>query len=380
MECLKNIIGLSKTKCECLTDQLPTGSDEIPDYNISASGVYLDKLPGFNINIASGADDCAKGGIWDRMYEARENAILDYKTNLLGCLGTRYKSRINNFSGQLGLAKVQGNLNLSTLYAGQKISPRQIKGGFIYLNKIGILINQNANVTLYVYSNKDGSTLLYSSTPVAATANTLTWAQLSAPLELPMWDDSMSQIQYYVFMGLNGTFQPKNNKNGCGCGSGGKEPYLNWLEISGANGNSPTNLSSMKITKTELNGIVLGVDVKCKTSEIICSSQFPLDFENDPNALSKAYAIRFRAAAILYEDLLGSDNINRFTMLHRDEIYKSITEWNDKFMEWVNYECENSQSIHENDCLVCKEGKNDIIKRNIVVTDRNHYLENGHKH
>lgn len=380
MECLKNIIGLSKTKCECLTDQLPTGSDEIPDYNISASGVYLDKLPGFNINIASGSDDCSKGGIWDRMYEARENAIMDYKTNLLSCLGTRYKSRINNFKGQLGLTKVQGNLALTTAFAGQKICPRPIKGGFIYLNKIGILINANANVTLSIYSNKNGSTLIYSSTPAPAYANVLSWAELSIPLELPMWDDSMSQIHYYVLMHLDGTFQPKNNKNGCGCNKT-KEPYLNWLDISGANGNSTSNLLSMKITPTQLNGIVLDVDVKCKTSEIICSSQFPLDFENDPNSLSKAYAIRFRAAAILYEDLLGSDLINRFTMMNRDEIVKDITTWNDKFLEWINYECENSQNIHENDCLVCKEGKNDIIKRNIVVTHKHHHhLNHGNKY
>lgn len=372
MECLKNIIGLSKTKCECLTDQLPTGSDEIPDYNVSASGVYMDQLPGFNINIASGADDCAKGGIWDRMYQAREQAIQDYKTNLLGCLGTRYKSRINNFHGQLGESSYKGNLSLTSYYAGQKIVPVQIKGAYLTINKIGVLINQSTNVTLYVYSNKNGSTLIYSSTPVAVTANTLSWAQLSTPLELPMWDDNNTQIIYYVLMGLNGTFQPKNNTKSCGCGGGPKEPYLNWLSISGANGNSLSSLSTFKTT-AQLNGIVLNVDVKCKVSEIICSDQYPLDFENDVNALSMAYAIRYRADAILYEDLIGSDNINRMTMLNRDQLVRYITEWNDKFMEWINYVCQNTQNISENDCLICKEGQNDVIKRNIVVTGNNGY-------
>lgn len=372
MECLKNIIGLSRTKCECLTDQLPTGSDEISDYNVSASGVFMDELPGFNINIASGADDCAKGGIWERMARAREAAILDYKTNLLGCLGTKYKSRINNFRAQLGQAKFQGNASLSTLYAGQKINPVRVRGGYFSINRIGILINQNANVIVYVYSDKNGSELIYSSTPIAATANTLTWAQLSTPLELPMSEDNQGgEINYYVVMGLNGTFQPKNNKKDCGCG-GKKDPYTDWFSVSGITGNDMTNLDSLRSTSNSLNGIIVDIDVKCKVSEIVCSEEYPFDYENDTNALSTAYAIRYRANAILYQDLLGSDNINRFTMLNRDQLVLDIREWNDKFVEWVNYVCANTQNIHENDCLICKEGKNDIIKRANIVTGHGH--------
>jgi hypothetical protein len=374
MDCLNNIIGLSQTECLCLTSQLPTGSDEISDYNVSASGVFLDQLPGFNMNISSGADDCASGGIWERMNLARTNAIQDYKTNLLACLGMKYKPRINNFSGQLGQASFTGNLNLTSAYAGQKITPRQIKGGFITLKRIGILINQNANVTVHVYSNENTSTLIYSSTPIASAQNTLTWAALSTPLELPMWNDNQT-IEYYVIMELNGTFQPKSNKQNCGCG-GQKIPYAEWLVTTGANGNDIANPTSFRLT-TELNGIVLDISATCKVSELICSSQYPLDFENDVNALSIAYAIRFRAAAILYENILGSDNINRFTMMNRDEMARNIVEWNNKYTEWINYACENSNNLNENDCLICKEGKNDIIKRANIVTGVNRH---GHQY
>ncbi len=367
MECLENIIGLSQTECECLTDLLPTGSDEISDYNISASGVFLDQLPGFNINIASGADDCASDGIWQRMQRARTNAIQDYKTNLLACLGTKFKPRINNFSGYLGEATYKGNLSLSSSYAGQKITPTQIKGGFIYIKRFGILINANASVTIQVFKQSNETypaELIYTSTPINATANTLTYGALATTLELPMWSNS-GQVIYYVLMTLNGSFQPKNNKKSCGCG-GKKEPYLQWLNIQGANGSDLTNLLGFKLTP-ELNGLILDVDIKCKTSELICSDQYPLDYENDANALSTAYAIRFRSAAILYQDLLSSDNINRFTMMNREEVYKSVVEWNEKYMEWVNYMCLNTNNLEENDCLICKEGKVDIIKKAIIV-------------
>ena len=373
MECLKNIIGLSRTECECLTDQLPTGSDEIADYNVSASGVFLDELPGFNLNVASGGDDCAEGGLWQRMSRARENAIQDYKTNLLACLGSNYKPRINNFKGQLGTEKIQGIGNYPIGFAGMKITPLQIKGGFIYINKIGILINQSTNVIIEIYSNKNGGTLIYSSTPIATSSVSTTWAALTEPLELPMWDDSMSQITYGVYLKLDGTFQPKKNKGGCGCGHS-KDPADNWLKISGVYGSDITNVDGFKSTSQDLNGIVLDVDVKCKVSEIICSSQYPLDFENDVDAMSIAYAIRFRAAAILYQDLLGTDNINRFSMMNRDEVFRDINEWNGKYTEWINYACLNSNNLEENDCLMCKEGKNDIIKRANIVTG------NGHQH
>ena len=366
-DCLENIIGLSRTECECLTDQLPTGSDEISDYNVSNSGIFMDELPGFNINVASGADDCATGGIWDRMNRARSNAILDYKTQLLACIGKNYKPKINNFNGLLGEPTFKGTSSFSVAYAGMKITPVHVKGGFIYVKRIGVIVNQTTNVNVKIYSNKDGYTELFSST-ISVNADQITYGTLTTPLELPMWDDNGLDIRYFVLMELNGTFQPKKNKASCGCGNRKNEqPYLGWLSINGVSGSDLNDVTNFQ-TNDKLNGIVLDVDVKCKTSEVICSSQYPMDFENDPNALSTAYAIRYRANAIVYADLLGSDNINRFTMMNRDDMARSVGEWNEKFMSWVDYVCQNTNNLNENDCWVCKEGKNDIIKRSIKVT------------
>jgi len=367
MDCLSNIIGLSRTECECLTDQLPTGSDEISDYNESESGVFMDELPGFNVNVASGADDCAKGGIWERMNRARANAILDYKTHLLSCIGKTYKPRINNFSGLLGEPTFKGTSAFTTAYAGMKITPHQVKGAFIYIKRIGVIVNQSTNVNVKIYSNKNTYTELFSST-ISSTADAVTYGTLATPLELPMWDDSGLRIKYFVLMELNGTFQPKKNKKSCCCGgSKNREPFLEWLSLDGVSGDDLDLIDSFNVND-KLNGIVVDADVKCKASEIICSSQYPMDFENDPNALSTAYAIRYRADAILYEDLLGSDNINRMTMMNREDMAKYATEWNDKFMQWIDYVCLNTNNMRENDCWICKEGKNDIIKRSIKVT------------
>lgn len=361
LECLEEIIGLSETTCECLTDEL--GSDELSNYNVSRSGIFLDQLEGFNINVADGASDCSKGGIWDRMSKAVENAKNDFRRNFLGCVGELYQPRLKNFSWQLGQSTFQGTLTtLTGDYAGMRISPLQLKGGFIYIKRIGVLINQSVPVTLQVYSDVDGGTLLFenSSSPVNATANTLTWATLSEPLELPMWNSDGHYIRYYVLMVMNGTFKPKSNKKDCGC-AGARRPYDQWLELLGVSGDDTTNLLGFRSNSNYLNGITLDVEVKCKTTEVICSSEFPLDFEFDGGAMNMAVAIQLRAAAKLYEDLLSSDAINRFTMLNRDYAASKINEWNEQYQAAIVSLCENVH-IGANDCLMCKTTKTSIQK------------------
>jgi hypothetical protein len=361
MECLNSIIGLSRTTCECLTNDLDSGA--VPDHNISNSGIFLDELEGFNLNIASAADDCAEGGIWERMQKAVENAKLDFKRNLLGCVNQQYAPRLKNFTWQLGQSTFNGTLNNVTgTHAGMRVSPAQIKGGFIYLKRIGVLINETAPVTLQVYSDVDGGTLIFenSATPVSAIANTLTWGTLAEPLELPMWNSDGHYIRYYVLMLLNGTFKPKGNKKDCGC-AGARRPYDQWLELLGVSGSDTSNLLGFKSNSTYMNGIVLDVDVKCKTTEIICSSEYPLDFENDGDAMNMAVTIQLRAGARLYEDILSSPEINRFTLMNREGIQSKINFWNEQYQAAVAAICENVH-LSANDCLVCKTTNTSLTK------------------
>lgn len=366
LECFNEIIGLSQTECECLTDLLPDDSTE-PTYNVSRSGIYLDKLEGFNINIAGGADDCAKGNIWERMADAVETAKADFTRNMLGCVAQNYQPRLKNFSWQLGQSTFSGSLNsIVGSHVGMRISPLQLKGGFIYIKRIGVLINQSAPVTLQVWSDLNGGTMLFenSSTPLNAVANTLTWASLSDPLELPMWDSSGHLIRYYVFILMNGTFKPKSNKKDCGC-NGSRRPYDKWLDIIGVSGSDTSNLLGFKTDGTYLNGITLDVDVKCKSTEVICSSEFPLDFEQDGNAMNLAVAIQLKAGAILYKEIYNSDNINRFTMMSREQIKENYEAWDSQYQAAIIKLCEDI-NIEANDCMICKITKTSLIKNTIL--------------
>lgn len=360
LECLENIIGLSETTCECTSESKPSDADT------SASGVFLDQLEGFNIDLAAAADDCNRDGIWTRMDRAVRNAKLDLQRDLLGCIGGNYKPRIESFMGQLGDSAFQGSLNLTTPYAGIYISPFEVKGAYMTVKKIGVLINQNAPVTVQIWSNENTSTKVFETlTPISAIQDTLTWGALTTPLELPMWSFNGIKLKYYVVMVLDGTFQPKANKRDCGCG-GVQRPYLKWLDFGGIKGSNTSNLSAFAST-TELNGIVLDVDIKCKTSEVICSSEKPLDFENDENAMYLAYAIRFRAGARLFEELKSTGRINRFSLLNGEFVNAKIDEWNKAYMDCINYLCAKSaEMIGINDCLICRDTKTTLLKNTIL--------------
>lgn len=360
MDCLDNIIGLSQTTCECLTEN--ESDSEIS--NESASGVWLDELDGFNINVAKSADNCAKGGLWERMSKSVELAKQDFITNLLGCVNQRFQMRAEIFSGQLGSEDFKNTQSLSNDFVGLMIKPFQLKGGYIKLKRIGIVINNSVAVTVKVYRsvNRVGTLINSYTTDAPVTGNQLTWLTLTEALELPMWSYG-GTVEYYIVLEMNGTFQPKDNVRDCGCG-GVQRPYLQWLNFHGTKGNNPASFSSFTQTKS-LNGIVIDVDVRCKASEIICSSEHPLDFSDDAKSRDMAFAIRYRAAAKLYADIISSEKIDRFTMLNREHMDMMITAWNAEYSNWIKWFCENV-NVGVNDCLICRDGKK--MYKGIIMT------------
>lgn len=349
LDCLDNIIGLSETECECLID-----GSEPEDYNTSNSGLYLDRLDGFNINVAGGADNCSEGGIWDRMVKAVNDAKIEFRTALLGLINQKFQPRAKAFTGQLGSAGYKNDMSISQSYAGIKITPIQLTGGVIIINRIGILINNSQNVTVKIYSNENDATLVNSyttSTPV--TAGSLTWLVLSTSLELPMSSNDRA-INYWVVLEMNG-FQPKNNKKDCGCG-GVKREWNKWISFSGALGNDITDMSTFT-TNDYMNGLVLDVDIKCETSLLICGENKLLDFTNDSFSQYMAEAVRFKAGEKLYRQLLSTDQINRFTMMNREEITATAQQWGRNYIKVMEYLNEIIDT-KENDCLKCRRVTN----------------------
>lgn len=346
-DCLTNIIKLSRTECDCFEENKPS------DYNEGQSEIYLDELEGINLQMVGGAStNCDEDGIWNLMAWAREEAAKIFKADLLSCINANYTNRRPVFSGLLGQSTFNGNLSLSESKAGINVSFPQIKGGMMTVKRIGLAVNASSAITVDVYSNDPDQTTPIASYTINSTANTLTYATLSSPLELPMWSANVNRLEYYFVYSRVG-FQPKNGKGDCGCG--GTPPlWKNWVSVKGIRGNN-TSYSTFSSDKY-INGILLDVDFRCQTGRLICSDEEPLDFENDGWAMQIGYANRWKAGELLMQKMLDSPELNRYTMMDRERVYGMRNHARKTYNDFIAYLCDNKEI--STGCLVCKPNPN----------------------
>ena len=344
--CLTNIIKLSRTECECFDDDKPTG------YNTGQSEIYLDELDGLNLKMLGGAADCEQGGVWDLMAWARDEAPKIFKADLLGCIGTNYTPRRPVYSGLLGQNSFTASLALSNSKVGAKVHFPQIQGGTMKVKRIGLAMNTSLPVTVLIYNNDANKTTPIVSYVINEVANTLVYATLSPSLTLPMWSNNVSRLEYYFVYDRVG-FQPKDIKTDCGCG-GTPPGWKPWVTLNGIQGTG-TNYSQF-ITTKYTNGIVLDVDFRCQTSELICSDTHPLDFENDGWDMQIGYAIRWKAGELLLQKMLDSPELNRYTMMEREKTYGMRNHARKMYNDFIQYLCDNKEV--STGCLMCKPNPN----------------------
>mgnify|MGYP000175535187 FL=1 len=304
MNCLNKVIKLSRTECEC--------NGEIPEgYNEGKVNIYLDELDGLNLRIVSGAEDnCDENGIWELMNRSRENAEQFLKADLMAAIETNYSPKRPVYRGLLGTTSFSQTLTFSDAEAGQILKFHRIVGGKIKINRIGLIVNTASTITVKVFNNDlnpIGNPL--GEYEITANADSPSYGTLTETLELPMWSDTKNDLEYYVGYTVSG-FLPKNNKPECVPCSGGvkNSMWSNWVSIKGYRG---TGATPEEYTRTsEQMGIILDVDMSCDATGIICSDKYPLDFTTG-RANQIAYAIRFKAGALLIDSILSSPEINR---------------------------------------------------------------------
>lgn len=349
-DCLTNIIKLSRTTCEC------ADLGDVPsDYDEGQSEIYLDELDGINLKMVGSIADCEKGGLWDLMAWARDEAAKQFKADLLSCINSNYTSRRPIYSGLLGQSTFTGSLSLSESKAGIIVTFPQIKGGTMKVKRIGLAINASTAVVVDVFNNDANQTTPIASYTINSTANTLIYATLGTPLELPMWSNNVNRLEYYFVYSRVG-FQPKDMKGDCGCG-GVAPGWKSWASVKGIKGSG--TIYSQYSTDKYLNGILLDVDFRCQTSQLICSDDKPLDFDNDGWDMQIGYANRWKAGELLLQKMLDSPELNRYTMMDREKTYGMRNHARKMYNDFIQYLCENKEI--STGCLVCKPNPNFVM-------------------
>lgn len=364
--CLDNIIGLSRTACDCF-DPKSFQSD------VSTSGRYLDETEGLSLNMADAAADCETGTVWDLMDKARSNAILSFKGDMMAKLLTTYKHKRKPWSGLMGGTDFKNSITLTGDYAGIQVYCQNIIGGLMSVKRIGLVFDSAADFTVYVYDNLTDTVV--DQFDVHANANSLTWYNLSAPLNLDMNNYGNQSPRYYFLYDV-GAFSPKDVKASCGCGGGHYAYYFKpdapqfkayppyekyrWSEFIMLAGTSGSTLSTRENwgTTQYLNGLILDVDFKCKIQDLLCKDT--LDFETNENAVVMAAAIQYRAAALLIDNILASGTINRYTMTDRERLMGKKNTYTTEYNNRIDFLAQNI-NLTANDCLECNDF-NDLLK------------------
>ena len=365
-DCWDYVIGLYKGSCSCWDPKVPYHDD----YDTSYSGLYLNKLgPLQNLQ---GLENCENGHLWTMMAESRDQAVINFVTDLNRSLSSRYTLKYKPFTGVIGRAQNDRDRAINSTYAGVILRCNPLKGAVMTLTGIETIFSYTGALTVTVYDNLNTN---HGSYVLNTVADTLTVNDI-ADLELPMYSDYIDNLEYYIVYPVAG--QPRNNELTCFCGSFKpyydlKFPYYTkqkkavygWANYVMVGGIELSDLDFMADTdpvSKYMNGLILDVNVNCNFVQTYCDTS--LDFEGDPIAGATAHAILYRSAFLLADAILQTGEINKHIMINHEALFEFQKEWVVKYNEMLKYIAENVD-ISQSGCFGCRE-LNEIHRAGIL--------------
>jgi hypothetical protein len=334
---MENLIGLSRTECECF---------ELEDSE-SDSGLWLDELEGLNLKMIDAGTYCQE--LADFMKQARDNAIISLKADLLSALRNNYKPRHDAFVGLLGQLSYKKSITPTDEFVGVELASKMIKGSKIKIKRIGINIDTTKTVDVRFYLRGEEISVTEAESgeediapvEIEAIANKWVYKTLDEPIILDLWVDGYNCLEYLVGYFPSGE-KYKDNDTDCGCGS--KSNYIeNFIKFSGASGEVDDYRTSAKA-----HGLVLDVEMFCETEDIIEDNLIYSDFK-----LVLAHSLRYKAGFFLAQSILSSPNGNVYTnAVNPEQLYTNAlgyeSEYKNRVKSWLP---ENIKIT--NGCYVC---------------------------
>lgn len=355
MECLNQIIGLSRKNCECFVDDRPA------DYNVSKSELYLDELEGLSVRGIDTAIDCGDESPWDMMETAIANAKLRFRTDLLTSIKSRFKDRFAEFDGVIGQRIFNDALPTNVLnpLLGIKVKSNCIKGSVMILKAIDAYFDTDL-VDLPVKIYRTDSDIPFAEFTIDATANVKHHNALDPQIQMPLHIDGYEEFAYYIVYDLPLGVKPLNNKlQGCAPCSGKEKwrqlnPWYQYIEMGGISTALFTSTSLLELvgTNSYAYGLNLHAKITCTKSSIICDENDTMDFVNDEVAMHIAYAIRLAAGVSLFNLILQRPD-SAFVAINEEQINYLIGAYQDDYAKRMQYIATNI--VPNNDCLICDQ-------------------------
>lgn len=318
--CFEEVIGLSRTDCECFTDSMPLEASN------SASGLYLDELPGLNLKKLFAAADC-ENDAWDILTKAREHATRRMKEDILRgvraeTIWKRPPVRADKIGDDSNSSK---SVSLTKTYHGMMVKLADHVGGTATVKRIGTRMKFTGSITVNVYE-LDSSTPIHTET-LTCTANQTVWTTVS-DWELPMNAEGSRNKWYWFLWEPSGGQQAANVRMHCGCG--GKATWnegnpwyesgvnvngwmwSRWAMISGTAGDDLSTREDWS-TNNATYGLLLDIDFKCDQMSAICDGA--PDYEFDPIQAAIAHGIRYAAGVYVLDHVAAGSAVDRDALL-----------------------------------------------------------------
>lgn len=370
--CFENIVGLSRTDCECVEDR-PV------DAGISESGLYIDELAGLNLRMANAARNCGQGTLWDMLDKARSEAIAQTKQKLAACINANTDSNRQLGESVIGEDKkaTSSAHSLSKPFHGMTVQTAKVKGGYFAVTAIATAFKGDslpATIDVNVYEREVNESASIGTYTLPVTSNKVVWTTLPEPLELSTSELGTSNPRYWFLFVPQAGMKAMNSEVNCGCG--GFSPYWDlskpqyesrqqkggklWAEWCMAAGTSGTTLADREdwsvVNPTQ--GLLLKVQFFCDEMSTFCADSPNYQADNIQSTI--AHAVRFKAGSNLITSLLTSTEINQYTMTAGEQLEKVRTLYDTGFAEAIfDYVCpelsDKSNVNRYGDCRKCKD-------------------------
>jgi hypothetical protein len=350
MECLNEIIGIIEAECACITEGLDP--QEILALKVSKSGLYLDDVEGgISLRALQGLDSCRN--LAEMSFKARSAAAKKIYADLLAAISKKYNTGKAAYVGGVGRPSYTGNLNVSSRYQYVKLTPKELSDAVIKVTGIRLILDSAITTTVKIFSVLEGDN---QGTEVFS-AEVTTIANVYSPVTVPALGLSLplrlnnQNLEYYVVWdrGLAGTVKPKDLKLTCNCPSGiGYEPFFD------AKGGELNDLDALQGGNTSkyAQGILIDVDVRCVPGNLICREY---DREN-AIAVTMAWCMLYKTQELLIEAILGSQEINRYTMMNREALYGKRAHFRKEYEGRIPY-LASVIDVGSSDCYICRDSQ-----------------------
>jgi hypothetical protein len=356
--CYNNIIGLSKSDCECLATNRPE------DYQVSNSGLFLDELADIGALIHSA--NCGSD-LWETITDAMQTAIKLTVTDSNILLGKTYALKREPLNGQVvGDIKARETYNPAANYAVIRIACNPIKGGYFTLRKLGTIFEAIGSFNVSLYNNVDG---FLESFAVTSLAN----KHLATPLnkKYPVYSKYTNCLEYYLVYEFDDVNRPKDNAASCGCGGETlnynlASPYFaknyrnaQWTKYVMVGSTVINSLSELEdglsnVASNKMLGLTLELDFACDVNSVICDEDAGLDFTGNKFAMALAFAIYYQTGVQLANKFLNNKTLDPKKLINTDKWEENAIEWQAKYSDYLTY-LVSEVSIKANDCFTCKD-------------------------